>query len=101
MGFVRNNLRILIAAALLQAGVEQVLMRFFPNWGTPRYRNVIYFILERVEYPWITLADMMLDAGANYHLCRIVVFVFGSATFFVVMLCCRRLIRAASRSSPR
>jgi hypothetical protein len=90
MGFVRNNRRILIAAALLQVGVEQALIRLHPDWGTPWYRNVIYFILERVEYPWIILANMMFAAGCNYYLCQLVFFVFGSATFFVVMLCCRR-----------
>jgi len=90
MGFVRNNRRILIAAALLQVFVYQALMRLHPDWGSPWYRHVIDFILESVEYPWILLANMMFAAGANDYLCQLVFFVFGSATFFVVMLCCRR-----------
>jgi hypothetical protein len=97
MGFVRNNRRILIAAPLLQVGVQQTLMRLHPDWLTPWYRDVIYFILDSVEHPSITLANMVFAAGRNYYLGHLTLFVFGSATLFVVMLCCRQLIRAADR----
>jgi hypothetical protein len=97
MGFVRNNRRILIAAPLLQVGVQQALMRLHPDYIAPWYQEVIYFIPAGVEYPWIKLANMMFAAGRNYYLCHLTLFVFGSATLVVVMLCCRRLIRAANR----
>jgi hypothetical protein len=102
MGFIRNNRRILIAAVLLQVAVQLALVRLHPDWGTPWYRDVTYFILDAVEHPSITLANMVFVAGRNYYLGHLTLFVFGSATLFVVMLCCRQLIRAANRiiSSP-
>lgn len=89
MGFVRNNRRIFITAALLQVVFYQAL-KLHPDWGSPWYRYAIYFVLERAEYPWILLANMMFAAGANYYLCQLVFFVLGSTTFFAVMFCCRR-----------